>query len=103
MKHQQFKMITENKQEDKQTEKIIVIGKVLENKKFEFKIDSDNPLSIIGDIKEDDRVRSYLQLIIEIYNYFEMWEYDWKRAIKAVIKIQSHWREKRYANCNGKT
>jgi|SRR5271170_3887550 len=64
-------MITENKQEDKQTEKIIVIGKVLENKKFEFKIDSDNPLSIIGDIKEDDRVRSYLQLIIEIYNYFE--------------------------------
>ena len=62
--------MTEQKEADIK-EKIIVIGKVLENKKFEFKIDSDDPLSIIGDLKEDDRVRSYLQLIIEIYNYFE--------------------------------
>jgi hypothetical protein len=28
------------------------------------------------------------------YNYVEMWEYDWRRAIKAVIKIQRIWKSK---------
>lgn len=28
------------------------------------------------------------------YNYIEMWEYDWKRAIKAVKKVQRMWRNK---------
>ena len=28
------------------------------------------------------------------YNYVEMWEHDWKRAIKSVIKIQRMWRKK---------
>ena len=33
--------------------------------------------------------------ILELgYNYVEMWEYDWIRAIKAVIKIQRSWRNK---------
>jgi len=33
--------------------------------------------------------------ILELgYNYVEMWEYDWIRAIKAVIKIQRLWRNK---------
>jgi hypothetical protein len=33
--------------------------------------------------------------IIELgYNYVEMWEYDWKKSIKAIIKIQRIWRKK---------
>lgn len=28
------------------------------------------------------------------YNYVEMWEYDWIKAIKSVIKIQRMWRNK---------
>jgi hypothetical protein len=27
------------------------------------------------------------------YNYIEIWEYDWRRSIKAVIKIQRLWRK----------
>jgi hypothetical protein len=35
------------------------------------------------------------QKIIELgYNYVEMWEYDWRRVIKAVIKIQRIWKYK---------
>ena len=35
------------------------------------------------------------QVIIAFgYNYVEMWEYDWKIAIKAIIKIQRLWRKK---------
>lgn len=60
-------------------EKLIVIGKVLENNTFEFKFDNT---SIVGELKEDNRVRSYLQLIIEIYKYFENTE-----GLKIVISI----------------
>jgi hypothetical protein len=37
--------------------------------------------------------------IIELgYNYVEIWENDWKRAVKAVIKIQRLWRKYFYKN-----
>ena len=26
------------------------------------------------------------------YNYIEMWEYDWNKSIKAIIKIQKIWK-----------
>lgn len=54
--------------EEQKEEKLIVVGKVLDNKKFEFKFDD---ISVVGDLKDDNRVRMYLQLIIEIYKYFD--------------------------------
>jgi hypothetical protein len=42
-----------------------------------------------------ERTQKKKQEIIALgYNYVEMWEYDWRRAIKAVIKIQRLWRNK---------
>jgi hypothetical protein len=64
-----------------------------------FDKDSINPISKItyGELyeKTQQKKRDILDLG---YNYIEMWEYDWRRGIKLVIKIQRVWRKTRNLN-----
>jgi len=60
-----------------------------------FNSNDINPVSKISYGELYNNTQKKKQKIIAFgYNYVEIWEYDWRRAIKAVIKIQRLWRKK---------
>ena len=61
---------------------------------IKFSKDDINPVTktTYGELYEKTQKKK--QVIINLgYNFIEMWEYDWLRAIKGVIKIQRLWRK----------
>ena len=64
-----------------------------------FNPNAINPVSkkTYGELYQSTQIKK--KKIIELgYNYVEIWENDWCRAIKAVIKIQRLWRNYFYKN-----
>jgi hypothetical protein len=60
-----------------------------------FKKNDINPITknTYGELY--DKTQEKKAKIMELgYNYVEMWEGDWKKAIKAIIKIQRIWKKK---------
>ena len=59
-----------------------------------FKPNDMNPVSkkTYGELYEQTQNKK--KKIIELgYNYVEIWEYDWDKAIKAIVKIQKIWKK----------
>ncbi len=59
-----------------------------------FSHDEINPISkkTYGELYQRTQMKK-AEIVGLGYNYVEMWEYDWRRGIEAVIKIQRIWRK----------
>jgi hypothetical protein len=68
------------------------------------KIFNPNDINLVskktyGELYKRTQVKK--EKILELgYNYIEIWEQDWVKAIKAVTKIQKIWKKKNYKNGN---
>jgi hypothetical protein len=60
-----------------------------------FSQDEINPITKTTYRELYETTQTKKQKIIELgYKYVEMWEYDWRKARKAIIKIQKLWRQR---------
>ena len=70
-------------------------GSIFHGDSRDAKYDADKLIHGITMKERYNDTQKKKQKIIELgYNYVEMWEYDWRRAIKAIIKIQRIWKSK---------